>query len=35
MRGLRSGNAAELKCPMRAISKVAAVAARPGDPVLT
>jgi uncharacterized protein len=35
MRGLRSGDAAELKCPMRGISKVAAVAARPGDAVVT
>jgi uncharacterized protein len=34
MRGLKSGNAAELKCPMRGIS-VAAVAARSGDTVVT
>jgi uncharacterized protein len=32
MRGLRSGDAAELRCPMRGIAKVAA--ARPGDAVV-
>jgi uncharacterized protein len=35
MRGLKSGDAAELKCPMRGISKVAAIAPRPGDAVVT
>ena len=35
MRGLKSGDAAELKCPMRGISNVAAVAARSGDTVVT
>ena len=34
MRGLKSGDAAELKCPMRGISNVAAATARTGDAVV-